>query len=81
MRGIHHELPPDFPKRIRRLRAKLGLTQTGFAELMGVSFASVNRWENGQTRPTALAWQQIIRAETLGMEALGTGGVKSLVRG
>lgn len=81
MRDIHHELPPDFPNRIRRLRAKLGLTQTGFAELMGVSFASVNRWENEQTRPAALAWQQIIRAETLGIEALGTGGVKSLVRG
>ena len=41
------------------------------AELMGVSFASVNRWENGQARPSALAWQQITRAEMLGIEALG----------
>jgi SNF2 family DNA or RNA helicase len=37
---------------------------------MGVSFASVNRWENGQSRPSALAWQQIDRAEKLGVEAL-----------
>jgi len=37
---------------------------------MGVSFASVNRWENGQSRPSALAWQQIGRAEKLGVEAL-----------
>lgn len=80
IRGTHHELPPDFPDRVKRLRAKLGLTQTSFAELMGVSFASVNRWENGQSRPAALAWQQIIRAEKLGMQALGSGGVESLVR-
>lgn len=40
------------------------------AELMGVSFASVNRWENGQTKPAPLAWQQIARAEVLGIEAL-----------
>jgi superfamily II DNA or RNA helicase len=44
------------------------------AELIGVSFASVNRWENGQSRPSALAWQQITRAEILGIEALGGGG-------
>ena len=37
---------------------------------MGVSFASVNRWENGQSRPSALAWQQLVRAEKLGIEAL-----------
>ncbi len=45
---------------------------------MGVSFASVNRWENGQSRPAALAWQQIIRTEKLGMEALDSDG-ESLV--
>lgn len=52
------------------------------AELIGVSFASVNRWENGQSRPSALAWQQITRAEMLGIEALGNGGdAQSLGRG
>jgi superfamily II DNA or RNA helicase len=48
----------------------LGLTQVQFAELMGVSFASVNRWENGQANPSALAWQRIIAAEEHGLEAL-----------
>ena len=37
------------------------------AELMGVSFATVNRWENGQTRPSKLAWQQILQAERIGL--------------
>jgi transcriptional regulator with XRE-family HTH domain len=63
--------PPDYSKRIKDLRTRFGLTQQGMAELMGVSFASVNRWENGQTRPAPLAWKQIARAELLGIEALG----------
>jgi transcriptional regulator with XRE-family HTH domain len=75
------ELPPDFPSRIKRLRDKFGLTQMRLAELMGVSFASVNRWENGQSRPSALAWQQITRAEVLDIAALGTwSDVQSLGR-
>ncbi len=57
-------------QQIRRLRARLGLTQIQFAELMGVSFASVNRWENGQSRPSALAWQRILAAEEHGLDAL-----------
>ena len=64
------EIPPDFSERVKRLRSKSGLTQLQFAARMGVSFASVNRWENGQSRPSRLAWQQIARAEALGLEAL-----------
>ena len=41
------------------------MTQTQFAELIGVSFASVNRWENGQSRPNNLAWQKILDLEHL----------------
>jgi DNA-binding transcriptional regulator YiaG len=66
-------VPPDYPERIKRLRTELGLTQVRLAELMGVSFASVNRWENGQSRPSPLAWRQIMRAEQWGLEALSTG--------
>ncbi|MBI4794722.1 MAG: helix-turn-helix transcriptional regulator [Deltaproteobacteria bacterium] len=45
-------IPEEFPDRIRRLRVKHGLTQTRMAELMEVFFASINRWENGQSRPS-----------------------------
>ena len=41
----------------------MGLTQTQFAELIGVSYASVNRWENNQSRPNNLAWHRIIELE------------------
>jgi SNF2 family DNA or RNA helicase/DNA-binding XRE family transcriptional regulator len=60
----------DFPDRVRRLRVKYELTQTRMAEIMGVSFATVNRWENGQTKPSRLAWQQILRTERYGLDAL-----------
>src|SRR5687768_6019332 len=53
----------DQPARIKALRERLGLTQAALAERLGVSFVSVNRWENGQSRPTPLAWRQIVALE------------------
>ena len=64
------KVPPDYSTRIKQLRLRFNLTQMRFAELMGVSFATINRWENGQTKPSSLAWQQIIRAENLGIKGL-----------
>lgn len=34
------------------LRGQLGLSQEQMARLLGVSFASVNRWEGGHSYPT-----------------------------
>jgi putative transcriptional regulator len=41
-----------YAKAIKELRKKLILTQTEFAELLGVSFQSINRWEKGKHEPT-----------------------------
>ena len=41
-----------YAEAIKELRKKLILTQTEFAELLGVSFQSINRWENGKHEPT-----------------------------
>ena len=41
--------------RLRRLRASLGLSQEQLARRLGVSFATVNRWETGRTRMSARA--------------------------
>ena len=35
------------PDTLRAIRASLQLTQTELAERLGVSFATVNRWEGG----------------------------------
>src|SRR5690606_40175705 len=53
-----------YPARVRSVRARLELTQAQLAERIGVSFATVNRWENGQSKPTRLAWQQILDLES-----------------
>jgi len=42
------------PEEIKEIRAKFGLTQEGFAREMGVSFATINRWENGRAVPKGL---------------------------
>lgn len=39
------------PEEIRNLRTSLGLSQQAFASALGVSFATVNRWENGKATP------------------------------
>lgn len=38
----------DYLATIIKLRAILNLSQVALAELLGVSFISVNRWENGK---------------------------------
>lgn len=37
---------------IVKLRNEMLLTQTEFANLLGVSFATVNRWENNRFEPS-----------------------------
>lgn len=44
----------DYPNAIRKLRAKLNISQQELADLLGVSFPSVNRWENGHYEPTLI---------------------------
>ncbi len=44
---------------VRELRARLGLTQEKFAARLGVTFPTINRWENGRANPSPLALKQI----------------------
>ena len=50
---------PDRTTLIKELRARLGLTQEKFAAKLGVSFPTINRWENGRSIPSPLALQRI----------------------
>jgi DNA-binding transcriptional regulator YiaG len=45
---------------IRQLRTDLNMTQESFAHEIGVTFATVNRWENGRTTPNKVA-QKVLR--------------------
>ena len=42
----------DYKVMIKKLRNKMFLTQTEFAKELGVSIASVARWETGENEPT-----------------------------
>ena len=42
----------DYSRNIKLLRDKLIISQEELAELLGVSFSSVNRWERGHYEPT-----------------------------
>jgi len=51
--------PADIPRLIRELRKRTGLTQEKFAAKLGVTFPTINRWENGRAKPSPLAMQKI----------------------
>lgn len=49
----------DMAKLIQLFRQRTGLTQEQFAARLGVTFPTINRWENGRTQPSRLALMQI----------------------
>jgi len=49
----------DLGRLVKMLRDQLGLSQERFAAKLGVTFSSVNRWENGHRKPSPLAMKQI----------------------
>lgn len=69
----------DIPSVLREIRAALQLTQEQLAERLGVSFATVNRWEGGGNSPQRAAKEAIAKlAEEAGvdLEAPSSDGAK-----
>ena len=48
-----------FPEIVKEIRSQLGISQQDLANELGISFATVNRWENNQTKPSKLAKNQL----------------------
>ena len=67
---------PKCGELIRDIRQNLGLTQEEFAAAIGVTFSTVNRWENGRAKPSRLAGKNI----ELQLLELGDGGKKLLAK-
>jgi putative transcriptional regulator len=55
MKPIH----PDYAALVREVRRQLAISQEDLARELGVSYATVNRWENGQAKPSRLARAQL----------------------
>jgi len=47
------------PSMVKKLRTHMGLTQEQFATKVGVTFATVNRWEAGKAKPSRLAMNRL----------------------
>lgn len=51
----------DIPGFVKRLRYRMGLTQEQFAREVGVTFSTVNVWENGHRRPQPYLMKRAFR--------------------
>ena len=59
----------NFTELVKDVRKQLGLSQEELAHALGVSFATVNRWENGKTMPSKLArrqFEQLCKEKNIG---------------
>lgn len=50
----------QFSDKIEVVRNKLNLSQERLAKELGVSFATVNRWEKGHSEPSYLALEKFV---------------------
>jgi putative transcriptional regulator len=48
----------NFSEFVKEVRKQLEISQEDLARELGVSFATINRWENGKTTPSRLARNQ-----------------------
>lgn len=44
-----------FSNKVKKVRSFLGVSQDKFAQMLGVSYATINRWENSKNEPSKLA--------------------------
>lgn len=50
----------DIPALIKTLRKRLGLTQEQFAQRVGVTYSTVNHWENGKRMPLPFLVKRLV---------------------
>ncbi len=57
---INMEVVMDYQRLVKELRIKLILSQQELADLLNVSFSSINRWETGKHKPTIKVKRKIV---------------------
>ncbi len=50
----------NYKKLVKDLRDRMILSQSEFAELLGISFSTVNRWETGRHEPTIKVKRKLV---------------------
>ncbi|MGB7441962.1 MAG: helix-turn-helix transcriptional regulator [Coleofasciculaceae cyanobacterium] len=67
---------PEIGQLVRELRYLTKMTQEEFAHLLGVSYPTVSRWENGHAHPSPLAIHKIEQQ----LRQMGHSGVDLMAR-
>ncbi|MCU4120155.1 helix-turn-helix domain-containing protein [Variovorax sp. N23] len=67
--GRHARVTRIEPTAASKARASMGLSQSEFARLMGVSVRTLQEWEQGRRQPTGAA-QTLLRVAVTAPEAL-----------
>lgn len=53
----------NIPALIKILRERLGMTQEQFAQEVGVTFGTINSWENGKRKPLPFLVKRLLQIE------------------
>ena len=51
----------DYPKLLKAYREKMFMSQEELAQTLGISYVTVNRWENGKFEPTIKMKKKLFR--------------------
>lgn len=51
----------DIPALVKELRRRLNLTQERFASEVGVTYSTVNNWENGKRAPQPFLLRRLLQ--------------------
>ena len=63
----------DIAALVKRLRERMGLTQEQFAQEVGVTFSTVNQWENGRRRPQPYLMNRLLDMDASSQQKPVTG--------
>jgi putative transcriptional regulator len=66
----------NIPALVKGLRQRLGLTQEQFAHVVGVTFSTVNQWENSRRRPQPFLLKRLLEL----VATSGEGTADQLIR-
>lgn len=47
------------PEEVTEIRSKLGVTQEKFAQMLGTTVSTVNKWENGKAKPSRMSIKEL----------------------
>lgn len=69
--GVEDSASPWSPEQLKRLREKLGMTQSDFGSRMGVRQATVSDWETGKQSPSPMARRLLDRIASSDRQVVG----------